>query len=171
MKITKNKKGFELQNLYGFVLMLVMVGLLLGIGVLILDKFSTAIYLDKDVVNETITTPANQTGVSLARQNLTTFTSFINKSGVDYPTANYTVNLATGLLNITNNGTRVCVEGQECYVSYTWRDWGTAAVSALNDTRDSITPIASTWLALIVTIVVLAIILTIVIRSFAVKGR
>jgi len=93
MKIKKNKKGFELQNLYGFVLMLVMIGLIIGVGVLILDKFA-----------------------------------------------------ATS--NLSN-----------------------ATIEALNDTRDAITPIASTWLTLIVTIVVLAIILTIVIRSFAVKGR
>lgn len=42
-----------------------------------------------------------------------------------------------------------------------------AAGSALNSTRDEIGNIASTWLGLIVTIVVLAIILGIVIQSFA----
>lgn len=38
---------------------------------------------------------------------------------------------------------------------------------AINNTRDAITPIASTWLPLIVTVAVLAIILTLVIKSFA----
>ncbi len=93
MKLTKNKKGFELQNLYGFVLMLVLIGLIIGVGVLILDKFAAT----------------------------------------------------SGLTDTT--------------------------ISAINDARDAITPIASTWLTLIVTIVILAIILTIVIRSFAVRGR
>ena len=92
-KRIKGKKGFELQNLYGFVLMLVLIGLIIGVGVLILDKFA-----------------------------------------------------ATGGLTDTT-------------------------ISAINDARDAITPIASTWLTLIVTIVVLAIILTIVIRSFAVGGN
>lgn len=45
------------------------------------------------------------------------------------------------------------------------------AGDAINDTRDAITPIASTWLPLIVTVAVLAIILTLVIRSFAGQGR
>ena len=163
MKITKNKKGFELQNLYGFVLMLVMVGLLLGIGVLILDKFSTAIYLDKTVTNESFTW-VNETTIELAQNNLTSFTSLISTTGID-AVGNYSVALSNGTVAVGN------ITETAFKVSYEWRDWGTAAVSALNDTRDSITPIASTWLALIVTIVVLAIILTIVIRSFAVKGR
>ena len=45
------------------------------------------------------------------------------------------------------------------------------AGTAINNTRDAITPIASTWLPLIVTVAVLAIILTLVIRSFAMGGR
>ena len=45
------------------------------------------------------------------------------------------------------------------------------AETALNNTRDAISPIASTWLPLIVTVAVLAIILTLVIKSFAMGGR
>ena len=41
------------------------------------------------------------------------------------------------------------------------------AATAINATRDAMTPIATTWLPLIVTVAVLAIILTLVIRSFA----
>lgn len=47
---------------------------------------------------------------------------------------------------------------------------GTDASTAINAGRDAISPIATTWMSLIVTIGVLAIILTLVIRSFA-KGR
>lgn len=43
----------------------------------------------------------------------------------------------------------------------------TEAATAINATINSMTPIASTWLPLIVTITVLAIILTLVIRSFS----
>jgi len=46
----------------------------------------------------------------------------------------------------------------------------TTAATAINNTRDAITPIASTWLPLIVTVSVLAIILVLVIRSFAGYG-
>ena len=44
-----------------------------------------------------------------------------------------------------------------------------AASTGINDTRDAIAEIPTTWLSLIVTVAVLAIILTLVIRSFAQK--
>ena len=45
------------------------------------------------------------------------------------------------------------------------------ASTAINDTVNAMTPIATTWLPLIVTISALAIILTLVIRSFAFGQR
>jgi len=45
------------------------------------------------------------------------------------------------------------------------------ASTAINDTITALTPIASDWLPLIVTVAVLAIILTLVLRSFAVRQR
>ena len=83
----------ELGSLYQVVLALVMIGMILGVGVLTLDKFSTT-------------------------------------SGVT-----------------------------------------ATAATAINNTRDALTPIASSWLPLIVTVVVLAIVITIVLRSFSFGGR
>ena len=87
------KKGFEVGQLYQFVLLIVLVGLILGVGVLILDKF------------------ASSTGITAA------------------------------------------------------------AGTAVNNTVTAISPIATTWLPLIVTVAVLSIILVLVIRSFAGQGR
>ena len=78
----------EIGDLYQLVLMLVLIGMILGVGILVLDKFG-------------------------------------GSSGV-----------------------------------------GADASAAINQTADALTPIASTWLSLIVTIAVLAIILTLVIKSF-----
>lgn len=78
----------EVQGLYGFVLLIVLVGMILGVGVLVLDKFKAA----------------NTTSA----------------------TAN----------------------------------------TSLTNTISAISPIASTWIPLIVTVAVLAIILVLVVRSF-----
>ena len=83
----------EIRDLYGFVLLLVMVGMLIGVGILTLDKFG-------------------QTG------------------------------------GITG-----------------------AASTALNNARDALAEIPSTWLTLLVTIVVLGIIMGVVIKSFSGQGR
>jgi hypothetical protein len=83
----------EIGELYQFVLLLVLVGMILAVGLLVLDKFATT------------------SGITLD------------------------------------------------------------ASTAINATADAISPIASTWLPLIVTVAVLAIVLTLVIRSFVMRGR
>ena len=42
MKFLKHKKALELGQLYQFVLLIVLVGMIIGVGVLTLDKFSTS---------------------------------------------------------------------------------------------------------------------------------
>ena len=83
----------ELKDLYNFVLLIVLVGMIIGVGVLTLDKFSTS------------------TGVSAT------------------------------------------------------------ASSAINSTRTEIANISTNWIGLIVTVSILAIILTLVIRSFGAGAR
>ena len=78
----------EVGGLYQFVLLIVLVGMLLGVGIVILDNFAAS--------------------------------------------------------------TGVTVKGS----------------TAINATRDALSPIATTWLPLIVTVAVLAIVLTLVIKSF-----
>jgi len=41
-KLIKSRKGMELNNLYQFTLLIVLVGMIIGVGVLTLDKFSTS---------------------------------------------------------------------------------------------------------------------------------
>lgn len=83
----------DVGNLYQFVLLLVLVGMIVGVGVLVLDKFGST-------------------------------------SGVT-----------------------------------------SSASTAINASRDAVGEVATTWLGLIVTIAVLAIILTLVIRSFSLGNR
>ena len=89
----KNKKGMQVGELYQFVLMVVLIGLVLGVGVLVLGKLSVS-------------------------------------SGIT-----------------------------------------ASSSSVLNNTIDAVSPIASTWLPLIVTIAALAIILALVIRAFGNSAR
>ena len=83
----------EIGDLYQFVLLVVLIGMILGVGILVLDKFAAT-------------------------------------SGIT-----------------------------------------TSASNALGNTSEALGTISSTWLGLIVTVAVLAIILTLVIKSFAQRGR
>ena len=46
-----------------------------------------------------------------------------------------------------------------------------SAQTAINASRDAIGEVATTWMSLLVTIIIMAVILTLIIRSFAVRGR
>ena len=86
-KMLRSKAGVDVGDLYNFVILLVLVGIALGVGVLVLDKFSTS-------------------------------------SGVT-----------------------------------------TAAVTALNASRDELSGIATNWLSIIVIVVIAALVLGIVIKN------
>lgn len=92
-KLTRNKKGLELNSLYSFVLLIVMVGMVIGIGMITLTRFADT------------------------------------------------------------------------------ADLGATAKAAVNTTATQVGSIGITWLPLIITIVILAIIMTLVITSFSGSKR
>ncbi len=61
MKLLKSKKGMEINQLYQFVLLIVLVGMIIGVGVLTLDKFSTS-----SGVTNTASTAINNTRTEIA---------------------------------------------------------------------------------------------------------
>lgn len=156
----------EVKELPGLALMLVLVGMIVGIGVLITSQFGAVVYVDTAITNETVVWPATGATVALTFHNVTAVTQILNDTGGAEPTANYTIDLTSGV--ITNDGnTSACTQGDDCYVYYTFRNYETATKVALDSAGSAISGIATSWLALIITIAVLAILLVLVIRSFS----
>ena len=159
----------EIRDLYPFVLLLIMVGMVIGIGVIIIDSLADASRISTPISNESFTMPAQNATVSLSHGNITSMTQILNSSGSALPSTNYSVDLDTGVLNNTHNETGF-EEGETLYAYYVYDDYDTTAASSLHSTRDAISSVATDWLPLIVIVAVLAIILTLVIRSFAGAG-
>lgn len=103
MNLFKGKKGMQINELYGVVLLLVMVGMIVGVGMITLGNLRSQV----------------ETG-------LTNATAFGGEDGAAY---------------------------------------------TINATNVNISDITVTWLPLIITIAALAIVLTLVLRSFAGAGR
>lgn len=160
----------EINKLPSFVLLLILVGMLLGVGILTFGMFASADYKSRTVVNESVTWPAEGANVSLAHGNLTSLTSVINGSSDAVPSSNYTVYLSAGKITNLENSS-YCTAGDTCYVNYVWNDYYTPATVSLNDASTASSAISSTWLSLIITIAVLAIIIGLVIAGFAMAGR
>ena len=160
----------ELKNFPKWILALVFVGLLVGVGVLTMDLFSNATAESRVVSNESFIVPANGTNVSLANSNLTVFSYALNGSGATWAASNYTVDLTLGIITVLGN-TSACQYNDTCYAYYTWTQSDTAAATALDAGRDAIGEVSTVWMSLIVTIIVLALLMAFMIRGFYVSRR
>lgn len=157
----------EIKGLYGFVLTIILVGMVLGVGVLIFDTFNTSVGTLTTVTNQSFTVPANGSGTVTLRSNMVSFTSVVNDTADEWDSSNYTVDLTTGVL--TNLYNETCAPTKTCYATFSYRPTDSATSGVMNSSISTVTPIASTWLPLIVTVAILAIILTLVIQSFGAR--
>ena len=148
----------EVKDLQGIVLILVLVGMILGVGLLVLDSFRTAVP-DVDYYNETVTknTAVNST---LTNSNILTLAVHSKTNSTILTAGNYTrTDSAVHWFGAAYNSSAFWAVG-------TYTNYDSKAGLALSNTVTAIAPIASTWMSLIVTIAILAIILGLVIRSF-----
>jgi hypothetical protein len=148
----------EYKALYPFVLSIILVGMLIGVGVLALDKFGTAAKDETTAV--TLVTILGQTGQLPITSDVEELVSFTNSTASFTPGVNVNVSSA-GVLT-----TSPAINGTLRYnATYRYLKSG-AAVTALNSGRQATSEFSTVWLGLIVTIAVLAIILTLVMRGF-----
>lgn len=150
----------ETKNLPGFILTLILLGMIIGVGLIVLINFGDSARTTTTQVNNSITLLRNQ-WVSLTYDELSSFTSLKNSTSYTIPAANYTVDTTNGRIMLLaqkwNNTAAKATYGY--YVDST-------TTTAMDNISSAVTPIATTWIALIVTVFVLAIILGLVITSF-----
>lgn len=158
----------EAKEVMELTLILILAGMLIGVGVLTLDKFSAAVYDSHTVTNETIVWPANTTTVNLTYGNVSALIDIFNASGDTIPSTHYNFSADYGMFTAWDN-TSYAADGDNVGVTYTWMDFDSQAALALEGGRDATSGIATTWLSLIVTIAVLAIIMTLVIQGFGAR--
>jgi len=170
----------ETNELFPFVLMLVMVGLLIGVGTLILDKTkigtANTISFNESIslVNATTVT-VTSTYVTLAQYIETNDTA----GRQEITNTNFTTTCPTTTdsspeqyctITLTETGANQYLDstfGITPRVTGTKKDLTESAPTVLATATGVVGGIASDWLALITTIAVLAIILGLVIRSFS----
>lgn len=151
----------EINSLQAFVLTMVLVGMILGVGVLVLDKFSGATKDAITLTNESITVTSST--ASVVYPNVASVAYFGNSTvtGTITNNVNWT---EQGVVSVSSS----TFKDGTYNISYVGQS-NTTSSNTLASTVGAITPISTTWLGLIVTIAVLAIILTLVIRSFTLR--
>jgi len=151
----------ELKDLSPMVLMFVLIGILIGVGVILLGSLQTASYDITSVVNESHTLVGGDT--TLNNGNILSVGSIENSTAkFVYPTH----------FNFSTNGTvDSSINGTGPYnITYSYNR-NTTASGVSGAVVEAVAPIASTWMALMITIASLAIILGLVIKAFGGKGR
>ena len=153
----------EFKELPQAIITIVIIGLVIGIGVIVLDQFGAAAKESTITLNESITiashtgTPTNDDIISIQYfNNLTTFVISNNET-------------TSTILNITGQDKDTVVLGggfiDGVYnISYTY-DADSEASIAADSTRDAVDDFV-TWLPVIIIIIAAAIILGLVMRSF-----
>jgi hypothetical protein len=156
----------EMKSLIGFSLLLISIGILLAVGILMMGKFSDAARVSTVVQNESFVMPLKNAAVTLGNTDITTFTKVLNETGDVLPAANYTITKATGVLNNTGNITGFAT-GMTLYAYYTYDEYDTPAATSVGAVSDELSGIATNWLGLIIIVMIAAIVLGLVMRSFA----
>jgi len=158
----------ELQNLTYFVLTILLVGLIAGVGVLVLDKFGTTVYDSTLVLNETHAFSSNVltvdnidqgiSGVSIGNSSVTYGCLLAGSANCNYTTAG----VITGSQDIGDDSISV---------NYTYKA-NSSTTTAAHAARVAVAEIPSSWMSLIVTIGILAVILGLVLSAFSfTKGK
>jgi hypothetical protein len=153
----------ELKNLFNIIFMFVLIGVLIGIGIIVFDNFGDAAKTETTIVNETVAV-VGRAGTT-TNDEVQSVTWFGNTT---YPCSSF--NSATACLNwteagaITTNSTYLNNANYKIIYSY---DADTAATTAVGNTSSALDDISATWLSLLITVTVLAIVLGIVVKSFS----
>lgn len=158
----------EVNQLYSFVLLIILVGMIIGVGVLTLEKFGQTTYYSRSDYNDTVTRPDNVTLAALDYGNVT-MSGVYNGTAYDLISGScYAVNATPGQVEF-RNVTAACHElGNTWYAIYDYKEYDTKTKEATTDAYTELSNISTDWLGLIVTVAILSIILFLVIRSFTV---
>ena len=170
-KLFKNTKGQAgVEKLYPFVVLIVLVGMIIGVGVLISDKFGSATSNIVYNINQTFSegTWVNNSVVDLSGGNITAVHRVTNHTGSGNiaPGACYFVNKTPGTIMFVNSSVP-CDMLPSISIIYDWKNYDTITRRTMSSVTDEIGAIATDWLGLIVTVMILSIILFLVVRSFS----
>ena len=152
--------NMEIKKLPAIVLLIVLVGLIIGVGTLTLDKFGIAAK-DSTTLLESVTFTA---GAGSTANDDVTAVNYITNGTITAPSNNISFTSA----GVITSGNSSIVGAYN--VSYTY-DKDSKATTTLSSSRDEVSNVSTVWLGLIITIVVLALILALVIRSFSFGAR
>lgn len=164
----------EIKNLYPFVLLMVLIAMLLGVGLITLENFGKYARTSTTVTNEQIIA-SNLTCVQLAQNYITTEGARItnSSSGTDITscfTWDKTGKFNGDCLTLDETVSATCnlYNASTVNVSYAFGATSSATTASTNVSTE-LGGIGTNWFGLIITIAILSIIIALVVQSFAMR--
>ena len=161
-----NKKGMSLGSLYSAVLVLVLIGIVIGVGIFILDESSKA-------MSNTLITVTNETGINASGGSTLSHVTDCGASSFLAIEVNNGTEIASTEYTLTSNGVITDDSGAAQIrlwnVTYSYRgiaDQSTTTYCGVMETTESGVGTLASWIAVIVVVIAAAIILGLVINSF-----
>ena len=161
-----NKKGMSLGSLYSAVLVLVLIGIVIGVGIFILDESSKA-------MSNTLITVTNETGINASGGSTLSHVTDCGASSFLAIEVNNGTEIASTEYTLTSDGVITDDSGvaqvQLWNVTYSYRgiaDQSTTTYCGVIETTETGVGTFATWIAVIVVVIAAAIILGLVINSF-----
>lgn len=157
----------ETSGLYKFVLAMVLVGFLVGISALLLDKTSVEVKTTSSALNENISF-TSQSGTTSNNEVVALLNCYdaTNKSTMEVNVNCTLNNKDTGILKLdASYGSPITVQ-----TNYTYKKDTTSSLN-FDASTSAVGSVASSWMSLIITIMVLSVVLGLVIVGFSGYGR
>lgn len=150
----------EMRDLTGAVLMIVLIGMLIAIGVIVSENMGNSVRETQTAYNHSVTIASGV--VTVEHATLKSVSYFGNYTNHTWNTGNdQTLNISgPTTFTVFSYGDGTANATYDYYVNST----GTNVMHDI--VVDSLAPISSTWLSLIVTVMILAIVLGLIINAF-----
>jgi hypothetical protein len=153
-----NKKGNAYETLPSTVLMLLVVAMLIGVGILMTEKFGDAVGTDTTVTAEVVTFTGET--ASLANGVIQSISSAVNNTASG---ETVTVNILEGTAGTVSTTSTGLASANVTYIykadSYT--------TDRMDNVTDALDDISNDWLSLIITMIILSLIIGMVVFSFS----
>ncbi len=160
----------EVEKLYPFVIMIVLVGLILGVGIITLDKLGSLTYYTRTGYNDSVAISNFNTSIALDKGNITVISVKNLTNQVTIGSANYTIHATNGTIlvyNFSDVDPAMISKSDQLSIVYDYKDYATATRDSAGKVVEELAKIPTDWLGLIITIVILSIILMLVVSNFS----
>ena len=154
-----------MKHLFGAIVIIVTLSLLVVVGLIMLDTFGDNVKDSTGVTDEAVTVASGT--FTTANDEVTSVQAFFNITGgvvADISAADFNWTEESGVVLVNSSYD----DGAYWAINYTY-DKDSTTTDSLDDSRAAIGAINSTWLALLITIIILSVILGLIIRSFVMK--